>query len=368
MANLMKRYHAPGTPPGTLDNRDHPVETPVRLHMMDTSGGHLDELEDASLEACAPALASMDSVTWIHVQGRPGAALLKDIGDCFGLHQLAMEDIINTGQRPKLDQYDAQLFLILAHPWIQPEPQEDELQTAGGRLKIDQISIFHGQRFVVSFCETPSDPFEPVRKRLRGSAGRFRRADADYLMYALIDLVIDQGFPILETMGEWLDELEGELINEGARVSAGDLHHIRRDLLLLRRYLWPHREILSNLGREGHDLINESTLVYLRDCQDHSVQIIELLESYREIAASLLEIHLSALSHRLNESMRVLTIIATVFIPPTFIVGVYGMNFDPSAGPWSMPELSWPLGYLFVWGSILAIMTALLLWIRRRGL
>ncbi|QKT04517.1 magnesium/cobalt transporter CorA [Ectothiorhodospiraceae bacterium 2226] len=351
MAYFDKRYHAPGTAPGTLDT---PAGSAYfTLHLTDYSAERFEEQHDVPMEAARAYLAH-DTVTWVHVQGTPDAELLTQLGELFDLHPLALEDVRNSGQRAKAEVNGDQVFVILNQP----------LPTGAG-MGAAQLSLFMGAGYVVSFHNGPEDPFEPVRKRLRASGGRFRARGADYLLYALLDLIIDQGFPLLEAYGERLDALEDELLEQPSVSCLGELHAVRRDLLALRRIYWPQREVLIALLREEVPAFGEAVDPYLRDCQDHLLQIMEWIDAYREVAAGLLELYLSSASHRSSESLRWLTIIATLFIPPTFIVGLYGMNFDPAVSPWNMPELQAYFGYpavlLFI-ASVFGVM----LWLFRR--
>ena len=351
MPVFAKRYHPPGTAPGTLAPA-LAAAVPARLGLMDFDAGHLEERPDIDTAQCL-AYLERPTVTWLHVQGTPSPALLSELGESLGLHPLALEDVLNTGQRPKLEPQEDSLFVVLARPVLQD-----------GELNIQQVSLFLGRNLVVSFAGG-EDPFDPVRARLRADGSRVRARGADYLCYTLVDLVVDEGFPLLEEFGDRLEQVEEVLLDAPDRAILADLHVLRRDLLGLRRLLWPQRDVAASLYRDDSPLIQPATRPYLRDCHDHAVQILELLESYREMLTGMLDIYLSSVSYRLNEVMRVLTIIATLFLPPTFLVGVYGMNFD-RASPWNMPELAWPFGYLAVWGVIAASIGAMLLFFRKR--
>ncbi|RCX30640.1 magnesium/cobalt transporter CorA [Thioalbus denitrificans] len=353
MSYFTKRYHPPGTLPGTL--RPAIAEAPLVFTLVDYDAADITEILDARPEDCRPFM-DRDSVTWIHIQGHAAPEVLGELGEMFRLHPLALEDVHNTGQRPKAELYDNQLFMILSRP-----------RGAGAQDVGGQVSLFLGQGYVVSFNDGPDDPFEPIRARLHANQGRIRRRGADYLLYSLVDLVIDEGFPVLETLGLRIEELEEEVLETPTRETLGRIQALKRELLLLRRMVWPHREVVNMMVREDCTLLEEGTRVYLRDCYDHSIQIMDLLESYRDMTASMLDIYLSSASFRLNDVMRVLTIIATLFIPLTFIVGVYGMNFDRNAGPWSMPELGWPYGYLLVWVLMIAIAGGMFVYFRRKG-
>lgn len=355
MAYFTKRYHPPGTPPGTLIEHPAPQAGPLRLHLIDYTADGISEQDDVSVLQCKSSL-ERDDITWIHAHGNITADVLRELGDAFGLHPLALEDVLNTGQRPKLESYDHQLFIIMSLPaW-----REESLVT-------EQVSLFLGKDYLISFHQGDGEPFEPVRKRLAASTGKMRTRGADYLLYSLLDLIIDQGFPVLEDMGERIERLEEELLDKPTKHVLGEIHALKRDLLLLRRMLWPQREVLTQLTRDDQSLIREETKPYLRDCYDHTVQIMDLFETYREMAASMLDVYLSSASQRLNEIMRVLTVITTLFIPPTFLVGVYGMNFDNPNSPWAMPELHSYYGYPLVWLVIVTMIVGMLVFFKRRG-
>jgi magnesium transporter len=337
MRVFRKRYHPPGTSPGTL--AEVVSEVPLAIWLIDYRDEQFEERELHNVAECRPFL-ERDSITWVQVQGGVQPGTLHELGHLLGLHPLALEDVANQGQRAKLEEYDEQIFVVVHLPVID----------GNGSLRIEQMSLFAGQGFLVSFCGTLEDPFEPVRERLRKHIGRIRKRKSDYLLYALLDVVIDHAFPLLESYGERIEALEDELLERPSPDTLAEIHRLRRELLLIRRMLWPQREVLGQLFREECSCIEQDTRLYLRDCYDHTVQILDLLESYREMAASMLDVYLSSLSNRLNESMRLLTIIATLFIPLTFITGVYGMNFGNNTHSWwAMPELRWDYGYPAIW-------------------
>lgn len=354
MTYFTKRYHPPGTAPGALTTAEAIPSGPLTLRLIDYSATEYAEKENLTFEECLPYLAH-PAMTWIHVQGGAPPDLLHQIGAAFGLHPLALEDVLNSGQRPKTETYDGQLFVVMSLP-----------VRRNGSIATEQVSLFMGGNFLVSFHEGAEDPFEPVRKRLRNHAGHIREAGPDHLLYALMDVIIDRGFPILEEVGEWIEDLEEDLLGKPTKNTLHAIHNIKRELLLLRRMLWPQREVLNSLLRGDHALIHDSTKTYLRDCYDHTIQVMDLLETYRDIMTSMLDVYLSSVSMRLNDVMRVLTVIATLFIPPTFIVGVYGMNFDHATSPWNMPELEWKYGYLFVWLIIIGMMGGMLVYFKRK--
>lgn len=352
MSYLGKSYHPPGTAPGTLDDRQRGA---IEIRLVDYDAVDYVELKLERPEDCRPYLDRV-SRTWIQVNGRPDADTLRSLGRLFDLHELALEDVLNTGQRPKMDIYGEQLFIVLAMP-----------RHVDGSVVHEQVSIFAGPDYLICFSTTAADPFEPLRKRMRPpSSSRLRSQGIDYLLYGIVDFVIDAGFPVLEEFGLEIEELEELLLASPGRDALSRIHHVRRELVLLRRMLWPQREVVSRLQRDEIALLSGQTMPFLRDCYDHCVQIIDLLESFREMSASLLEVYLSSISNRTNEVMRVLTIISTIFIPLTFIVGVYGMNFDTTRSPWSMPELGWYYGYPLVWGVMIGIVATLLWFFRRK--
>lgn len=357
MTIFEKRYHPSGTPPGTLlpasgDN----TARPLTVTLCDYDAERYTVREGITPGDCAPYL-SRPTTTWIHVQGRPDPDTLAELGRTFGLHSLVLEDILNMEQRPKVESYEDQLFVVMGLP-----QQREKI------FNVVQASLFLGRNFVISFTDAPNDPFTIVRDHLRDPQGHLRRNGSDFLLYTLMDVVIDDGFPTLEQLGERLEEVEDALLALPTRETLAEIHRIKRQLLVLRRVMWPHREILNTLLRDMHALLTENTRLYLRDCYDHTVQIMELLETYREMTTEMLDVYLSSASNRLNEIMRVLTVIATIFIPLTFLVGVYGMNFRMNSNsPWAMPELDWYFGYPALWIVMITIAGGMLLYFKRKG-
>lgn len=309
----------------------------------------------ADIEAI-PALLQRHAVTWINVDGLGDAATIQRLGQIFHLHPLALEDAVNVHQRPKVDEYPGHLFLVARFIHLNDV------------LASEQISIFLGKNFVLTFQEEthPGDPFDPIRTRLKSNHDVFHNHGADYLAYRLLDAIVDSYFPVLEFYGEKIDELEAGLLENHHRVHLTSIHAIKQDLLQLRRALWPMRDMLYSLLRDKQDLIEDSTRVYFRDCYDHTVQLIDLLEIYRELGSDLRDLYMSSVSNRMNEIMKVLTIISTLFIPLTFIAGVYGMNFDTSK-PWNMPELLSPYGYVITLAVMGVITLAMLVYFVRKG-
>ncbi len=295
------------------------------------------------------------AVVWVNVVGLGTAAMLEAVARQFHIHPLAMEDVVNVHQRAKVDPYDENVYCVLR----MPQPASDQLT--------EQLSLFLGKSYVVTFQEGPGDCFALVRERLRHEHSLLRReARADYLAYRLIDAAVDAYFPVLEAIGNHLDELDDRATGSQDAPAFDELHGVKRELLMLRRAVWPLRDAINSLRSEVTPLVTDATRVYFRDCHDHAIQLIDLLESYRDICSDLRDFFLSSISNRMNEVMKTLTVIATIFIPLSFIAGVYGMNFDPDS-PWNMPELHWRYGYLAVLGVMGTVAGGMLLWFRRRG-
>lgn len=353
MSYFTKRYHPPGTPPGTLVSDG--VAEQITIHLFDYTPSQFTELELENPGDCHPYLQS-DTITWVHVQGVARAETVRELGNLFGLHPLALEDVINTGQRPKADSYGEQLFVVMNLPTVNDD----------GEIETEQVSLFLGEGFLISFHRGDSRPFEPVVQRLRKQSGKIRERMADYLLYALLDVTIDRGFPVLEFYSEYIEDLEVELLDNPEQETLAKIHQLKRELLMLRRMLWPQREVINNLIRDEQPQIREETLPYLRDCYDHTIQIIDLIEVYREMTAGMMDVYLSSVSNRMNEVMKVLTVIATIFIPLTFITGVYGMNFAGDS-PWAMPELTWYYGYPLLWLAVILVTGGMIIYFKRRN-
>jgi len=292
---------------------------------------------------------------WVNVDGLGDAAVLESLGDEFRLHRLALEDVVHLPQRPKAESYEDHLFLVVRIP-VSPEGIDTE-----------QVSLFLGTDYVLTFQERPGDCFDPVRRRIRGGRPRLKDGGPDSLAYALLDLVVDSFFPVLEKRQEKMERLEDAIIREPSDRHAALIHELRHELSMLRHDVWPLRELHSVLLTSEDPLISDSTQIYLRDSQDHVNHLLDLLESYRDTATAMMDLHLSLMSQRMNEVMKVLTIIATIFIPLSFIAGLYGMNFDPDVSRWNMPELRWAWGYPAALGLMATVAGGMLLFFRRRG-
>jgi magnesium transporter len=295
-------------------------------------------------------------VTWVNVDGLGDADTIRTIGEIFSLHRLALEDVAHVRQRPKADRFPDHIYIVARM-----------IDRQNGRLGTEQLSMFLGRDFVITFQERPGDCLDVIRQRLRESAGRAREYGPDSLVSSILDAVVDEYFPVVETLGDCLEELEDDVLGNPGPALASSVHEIKRDLLVLRRAMWPQREALSVLERADTDLIKPGTRFYLRDCYDHTFQILDLIEVYRELSSGLTEMYMTSVSYRLNQVMKVLTIIATIFIPLTFIVGIYGMNFDPDSSPWNMPELRARYGYPIVMGIMGLIGADMMVYFWRKG-
>lgn len=347
-----KRFHKPGTAPGTLRAPEKRT-TQVRVTVMDYGPDRLVEKTVSRVEELFPYRDS-PSVTWINVEGLHDVAFLEALGKHFGFHPLALEDILNCGQRPKIEDYGKYHFLVM------------KSLLYAETLETEQISFFLGGNYVITFQEIPGDSFEAVRERIRRGKGMIRNAGSDYLAYALIDALVDEFFPVLEKYGEQIEDLEAALLEKPTPETIQEIHRIKRELLMVRRAAWPERDVINSMQREESDVIRPETQVFLRDCYDHTIQVIDMIETYRELASGMLDVYLSSVSNRMNEIMKVLTIISTIFIPLNFIAGIYGMNFNTERSPLNMPELDWYYGYLFALALMLTVAALLVLYFRKR--
>lgn len=346
------RRAAPGTKPGTLNIS--PDALASTIDVIAYNQGRIVERHNISAKELAKIVAEW-SVTWVNVVGLGSEDALLAIAETFQIHPLAMEDVVNVHQRAKVDPFDANVYCVFR----MPDPHRDQLT--------EQLSLFLGKNFVVTFQEGPGDCFDLVRSRLRQEHSIMRQeTKADYLAYRLIDAVVDAYFPILENIGDRLDDLDERTTVGDGQSAFSQLHGVKRELLMLRRSLWPLRDAVSELRAEETTFVGEQTRMFLRDCYDHTVQLIDLLEAYRDICGDLRDFYLSSISNRMNEVMKTLTIIATIFIPLSFIAGLYGMNFDTSS-PWNMPELGWRWGYPMALGIMAAVAGGMLVFFKRRG-
>lgn len=362
---LFRRRTPPGSVPGRVVSDPQAAPTEIQVIAYNTTELVEESVTDPSE---LPGYLERYAVTWVNVNGLGDAKVLKQIARLFGLHALALEDVVHVHQRPKVEDFADHLFIVARMVTVEDEPAGyEEPQNGAARLDTEQISIFLGKNFVVTFQERPGDCLNAVRERMRQNTGLVRKSGGDYLAYALLDAVVDAYFPVVEKYSELLDILEEQVTESHDRAHLDRIHRAGRALRVMRRAAWPLRDAVQVLQRDEHPLILPETRIYLRDCSDHTVQIIDFLETSRELCADLREYYFSTLSHRTNEIMKVLTIIATIFIPLSFVAGVYGMNFDPAASEYNMPELRWRYGYPFAWSVMGVIALALLAYFRRKG-
>jgi len=329
---------------------------PARIDVIDYSEDKLTEIHDVSVEDCLPYRDSSNT-TWINVTGVHDTDVIQKIGKQFDIPPLALEDIANTGQRPKSEELSRGIFFILKMLYFDAKTN---------RIRSEQVSFIFSERLVISFQEVAGDVFQPVRERLARTVPRTRMMHADYLAYSLIDAIVDQYFVILETIGEHIEGLEEELINSAEQEHLGQLHDLKRELLLMRRATWPLREVIGFVERTESSHIDDQFRPYWRDLYEHVVQVIDNVETFRDMVSGLLDLYMTSISNRMNEVMKVLTVIATIFIPLGFLSGVYGMNFDPDISPFNMPELRLPYGYLLFWGLVFVIGGGMVLYFRRK--
>jgi magnesium transporter len=349
----IQRRVAPGSSPGTVVS--DPNSAPTHVRVIAYGPQMYEERADVRVRDL-PLILDHHEVTWINVEGLGDTQLIEELGEQFHLHRLALEDVVNLHQRAKVEEYGEVLFVVL------------RMVTFDQRACTEQLSLFIGPNWVVSIQEgSPGDPFDGVRRRLREGVGKIRLSGSDYLAYALIDAVIDSFYPVLEQYAERLDALEEACVHGRDHGVIDHLHQAKADLLLIRRAIWPQREAIGKLLLDSTPRITDNTRTYLRDCYDHVVQVVELVETYRELVADLRDLYMSTISNRINETMRVLTIISTLFIPLTFIAGIYGMNFDVNASPYNMPELRWRYGYLGCLGLMSASTIGMLVFFIRKG-
>lgn len=357
------RRKLPGAVPGTaVYTGIHQLsEAKILIHDFDES--HYEQIPVESITDSKEYLEN-PSKTWIQVQGLHDMDALEEIWNYFDMHPLVREDIVNTVQRPKIEQFPEYLFFVLravVDPVTGQGENSDEATTS-----TEQISIVLGKNYVISFQESDLPIFDPIIKRIHQPSSRLRRFQTDYLAYALIDTVVDHYFQFLDSLNGQIDELEDFILDEAKPEHLQRIHSLRRDLIYFRKSVWSLRDAINTLIRDDSPLISEELTVFLRDVYDHIVQIIDMVESSREVVFGMFDIYMSNLSHRMNEVMKVLTIIATIFIPLTFVAGIYGMNFDPEASPYNMPELSWYYGYPLSLGIMLLLVIGMLIYFRRK--
>lgn len=345
----MRASSKAGMPPGTLIHIGERKEEETKIKIIDYDENNFQEKEVKTVEECFP-FKETSTVTWINIDGIHHVDVIEKIGNHFDLHPLILEDILHTDQRPKLEDFGQYMYIVFKMLYF------DETET---EIKAEQVSLILAPKLVISFQEMVGDTFNPVRERIRNSKGRIRKMGSDYLAYALIDAVVDSYFSILENFGEKIDFIEEELVTVPTPQTLQTIHDLKREIIFLRKSVWPLREVINNLERGDSPLIQKSTGIYLKDVYDHTIQIIDTIETYKEMLSGMLDIYLSSVSNKMNEVMKVLTIIATVFIPLTLIVGIYGMNFK------YMPELEWKWSYPIVWVIMISIGTFMYFYFKR---
>jgi len=347
---LLPKGKAVGAPPGTLVHvGQQKIEQPV-ISLIEYDTEHFESRTDLTIDEVRSCSESAP-VSWINLTGLHDTALLAELGAVFDIHSLALEDILNTQHRPKLEEFDDYILIILKMLDYNPQSRT---------VKTEQVSLVIGAHYVLSFQEVEGDVFNNLRERLQRSSGRIRQRGPDYLAYALIDSIVDSYFQILEKVGDNLADVEEELISRPDQTALGLVHHFKRELLLLRKSVWPLREVIGEFQKGELDLISDSTQVFLRDLYDHTIQVMDTVELFRDTVSGLHDLYLSSVSNRMNEIMKVLTIMASIFIPLTFIAGIYGMNFE------YIPELKWHWGYFAVWGVMLGCVFGMLCYFRTR--
>lgn len=350
---LYKARDKAGLAPGTLQAPKGAVQPVISIFAYDVDG-----LEEARVSAVSDITPFRQKwpMLWVNVDGLADTRVISELGEMFGLHALALEDVLHIPQRAKVEDYADHVFATM-----RMVTRENNV------ISLEQVSMFWGKNFVLTFQEdVEGDVFNGVRERLRKGGRRIRMAHADYMAYALIDAVIDGYFPVLEDYGDRLDELEEEILDSPTQDAMTRIHRTKRELHALRLCVWPMREALNKITSDTK-LVRKETMLFLRDCQDHVIQILDIVENYRERVSSLSDLYLSSISNRMNEVMKVLTIISTIFMPLTFIVGIYGMNFNTDISPWNMPELNHPYGYPVTLGVMAFVVLLMFVFFRWLG-
>ncbi|GAB4510718.1 MAG: magnesium/cobalt transporter CorA [Haliangiales bacterium] len=357
------RRSAPGAPPGTI-SPPTPTALPTRIGVTAYSPKRMLEEEDVELDRL-DQIGQDWSVIWIDVVGLAATDTLTQLRERYHLHPLVMEDVVNVGQRPKVDEYDDHDFIVLR--LIEPTALSADTTVEVSLEHSEQLGIVFKEGVVLTFRERPSEHLDPVRARIRRGLGRIRSSSADYLTYALIDAVIDHYMPVLDILGERIEGLERQILTRPAPSRITDVYDLRYAVQTLRRIIRPTLDVVGRLYHEEVPLFSREIKPYLRDCMDHAIRLVDAVDYQRETSNGLTDLHLSSLSQRMNEVMKVLTIISTIFIPLSFVAGVYGMNFDPGASPWNMPELRWAWGYPFVIGLMATMVVGMLIYFHRKG-
>ncbi|UCE13764.1 MAG: magnesium/cobalt transporter CorA [Candidatus Heimdallarchaeota archaeon] len=348
---VKKRKKKIGLPPGTPIFVGRKKIEDVKITILDYDEKDCEEKEVKTVEDCLPFKAR-PTITWVNIDGLHETSILEKFGKHFNLHHLLLEDILNTDQRPKIDDYENHLYVVLKMLNYDEERKS---------VVIEQVSLILGKNYVLTFQERHEDVFDPIRERIKGKKGKIRSCGADYLFYALIDVIVDNYFLILERLSERMEFLEEEVVTAPGTETLQIIHSLKTNIIFIRKAVWPLRELISRLERGGSALIQNETQKYLRDVYDHTIQVIDTVETLRDIVSGLLDIYLSSISNKMNEVMKVLTIIATIVIPMTVISGIYGMNFQ------LMPELEWPIGYPIALFLMLLVAITMIGYFRKKG-
>ena len=347
---IKKRQEKVGLSPGTLVHIGERKTDRTGITIVDYDEVQFQEQEVNTVEECFP-FKDTPTVTWINIDGLHDVDIIERLGIHFNIHPLILEDIVNTGQHPKMEDFEDYIFIVIKMLSFDKE---------GNEINAEQVSVLLGSNFVISFQERPGDVFDPIRERIRKGKCRIRKMGADYLAYALLDSVVDHYFTILESVSDRIESLEEDLVTNPVPATMQSIHHLKREMIFFRRSVWPLREVISVLKRGGSDLIKESTGIFLRDVYDHTIQVMDTIETFRDMVSGMLDVYLSSISNKMNEVMKVLTIIATIFIPLTFIAGVYGMNFK------YMPELELHWAYPAALTAMATVGVVMVIYFKRK--
>ena len=339
-----------GLPPGSLVHVGNVHKSATRISVVDYSKQHVDQLEVKSLDEVIK-YKNTDSLTWVVIEGLTDISIVENIGASFGIHPLVLEDILNTHQRPKFEEYDGYLYIVLK--CLMPE-------TKKFAVNYEQVSLLVLNNFVFTFKEKQDELFSPIYKRLSNNKGRIRTQGSDYLTYSILDTIVDQNFVLIDALDETVTMLEDKIFLDASRDALNTIRKLKREIISIRRHISPIRELMAELLRSDSEIIHDSSRIYFRDVYDHTIRIIESIETYRDILSGLLDIYISSVSNKMNEVMKVLTVFASIFIPLTFIAGIYGMNFE------YMPELQWKWAYPLLWAVFIIIPVVLLVYFRRK--
>ena len=347
---MKRRAKKAGMPPGSLVYLGDKPSADTKITLFDYVEDHCAEREVHSAEECA-AYKESSTVTWINIDGIQNIGVLEKIGRQYDLHPLVMEDILNTDQRPKVEDHDRYLYVVLKMLSYNEADQE---------IAIEQLSLVLGENFVLSFQDKPGDVLDPLRERIRHAKGRIRKLGADYLLYAIMDEVVDNYFAVMEKLGEKVELIEDIVAVKPKQDTLQQIHRLKREMIVLRKAVWPLRELVSTLRHDDTPLLKQSTLIYFRDLHDHVIQIIDGIEAYRDMLSSMLDVYLSIMSNRTNGVMKVLALFSAIFMPLTFITGIFGMNFK------DFPELEWRYGFQGTVILMLVLSVGMIIFFRRK--